>query len=300
MKKNISIFPFSQMKLKNYFYEFITVLFMIIFYSCSTTEFESLNNKENTEAKKESVQNKTLDKSETAILDYDIENVNSLSQQIFASVETIEVALNKNNSVAFNNEAKQLVNTATNENDLKFAFEKAGIANSQEVIDLLKIMVTAQQDFISNNPSFYNLPIETRIEVLNASIESTQSSYIWNTPLPNILGQAVPNDKCGRLLTRNWSRCNRAFGACAVSAIAGAAAGIWPGLIGAAVCMYSKYDCQKNAQEDYTECLLESADLPPATGELTLHCTVSDPLATTAADSCWTTDSNGKYVGRID
>lgn len=286
------------MKLKIYLYGFITVLIMIIFYSCSTTEDESINKSGNAEAKKESGKNETLDKSEVAISDYDTGNVNSFSQQTFTIAESLQVALNKNNYVGFNNEAIQLVNAATNENDLKFAFERAGIANSQEVIDLLKTMVTAQQDFISENPNFYNLPIETRIEVLNASLELTRSTYIWNTPLPNI-AQVVPDTKCGWLLTRNWNRCNEDFAGCAVGAVIGAAVGgLFPGLVAAAGCIYTKVNCQNRAQEDYTECLTEIIDgVPPPTGELTLHCT-DDILAT--VDSCWTTDSNGKYVGRVN
>jgi hypothetical protein len=295
--KSASNLPFSQMKLKIYLYGFITVLIMIIFYSCSNTEVESINKSGNTQAKKESGKNETLNKSEVVISAYDTENVNSFSQQTFANVESIEVALKKNNYVGFNNEAIQLVNAAKNENDLRFAFKKAGIANSQEVIDLLKTMVTAQQDFISENPSFYSLPIETRIKLLNASIDLTKSTYIWNTPLPNI-GQIVPNSKCGGFLNRDWTRCNQDFGGCAVGAVIVAAAGLWPGLAAAAGCMYTKVNCQNRAQEDYTECLTElmNGDVPPLTGELTLHCT--DIRA--EVDSCWTTDSNGKYVGRVD
>ncbi|PJJ07101.1 hypothetical protein CLU83_0245 [Flavobacterium sp. 1] len=293
--KNISNAPFSQMKLKIYLYGFITVLIMIIFYSCSNTEVESITKSGNAEAKKESGKNETLNKSEVVISDYDTGNVNSFSQQTFANVESIETALNKNNYVGFNNEAIQLVNVATNENDLRFAFEKAGIANSQEVIDLLKTMVTAQQDFISENPSFYNLPIETRIELLNASIDLTKSTYIWNTPLPNI-GQVVPDTKCGRRLIRNWNRCNQDFGGCAVGAIVSTYAGGWPGLVMAAICMYNKVNCQNRAQENYTECLTEVIEgVPPPTGELTIHCTLD-----AVVDSCWTTDSNGKYVGRVN
>ncbi|MBW4360895.1 hypothetical protein [Flavobacterium taihuense] len=284
------------MKLKIYLHGFITVLIMIIFYSCSTTEVETINKSGNAEAKKESGKNEILDKSKFVISTYDTKNVNSFSQQTFANVESIETALNKNNYVGFNNEAIQLVNAAKNENDLRFAFEKAGIANSQEVIDLLKTMVIAQQDFISKNPSFYSLPIETRIKLLNASIDLTKSTYIWNTPLPNI-GQVVPNSKCGRLLNRDWTRCNQDFSGCAVGAVIVAAAGLWPGLAAAAGCMYTKVNCQNRAQEDYTECLVAyTIGVPPLTGELTLHCT--DMRA--AVDSCWTTDSNGKYVGRVD
>jgi hypothetical protein len=284
------------MKLKIYLYGFITILIMIIFYSCSTTEDESINKSGNIETKKESAKNEILDKSKVFISAYDTENVNSLSEQIFANVDNIQTALNKNNYVGFNNEAIQLVNAAKNENDLRFAFEKAGIANSQEVINLLKTMITAQQDFISENPSFYSLPVEKRIELLNASIDLTKSTYIWNTPLPNI-GQVVPNSKCIRLLNRNWKYCNQDFAGCAVSAVIVAAAGLWPGLAAAAGCMYQKVNCQNRAQVDYTECLTEVVKgMPPPTGVLTIHCT--DMRA--VVDSCWTTDSNGKYVGRVD
>jgi hypothetical protein len=43
------------------------------------------------------------------------------------------------------------------------------------------------------------------------------------------------------------------------------------------------------------ECLLETVSAdgpPPVTGEITIHCTGGR----STVDSCWTTDSNGKYI----
>ena len=55
--------------------------------------------------------------------------------------------------------------------------------------------------------------------------------------------------------------------------------------------MVTKVTCDGRAKQDYHECMLEAVEQnPPPSDELTLHCNI---------DSCWTTDSNGKYVGKV-
>jgi hypothetical protein len=263
---------------------------LIIFYSCSTGD-ESINKSGKTETITASEKTKKNGNTETVLPISVQENVVSFSEEIFTNFGRLDVALNKNTNVTFNAETMQMLNSATNENDLKNVFENAGISNSVEVINILKNIVDTQQAFILHNPDFYNLTIAEQTELLNTSVEI----YINANPPGGLVG----SNNCARTFNKTIDRCAGDFGSCAVGAVIGAAFGYFPGLLAAAQCMYTKYNCDSRAKEDYKECLIESVSPdgpPPPTGELTLHCT--DMRA--AVDSCWTTDSNGKYVGRVN
>lgn len=271
----------------------ICALLMLFLYSCSSEE-EQINKLGDSKGEIESAKTKATDNLDV-VLPFSVEeNLNLFSEQIFISAESLEVALNKNNYVAFNAQAMQMLNAATNENDLKIVFEMAGIANSQEVIDILKNNVAIQQAFIAENPSFYNLTIEQQSQLLNASVGLAKNSYTSHIPVP--ITELVGPANCGRNFNQDIDDCAEDFGQCAVFAIAGAYAGIVPGLLGAAYCMTTKITCDNRAKREYKECVYEKVDegTPPPTGELTIHCTMM-----AVEDSCWTTDSNGKYVGRV-
>ncbi|MBF4515702.1 hypothetical protein IRZ71_05085 [Flavobacterium sp. ANB] len=284
-------FSLNQMNLKLCIFGSITALIMIVFYSCST-EDASVNKPGNTTTKKQSEKTKSLDKLGIIISDNTEENVISFSEEIFTNFGSLDVALNKNSKVNFNANTMQMLNSATNENDLKNVFANAGISNTQEIITILKNIVETQQAFILQNPDFYNLTIEEQTILLNASVEV----YINSNPPGGLVG----SNNCARTFNKTINRCASDFGVCAVFAVAGAYGGIVPGLLGAAYCMATKLSCDGRAKEDYRECLVEPVSPdgpPPVTGELTIHCT--DRWSSTV-DSCWTTDSNGKYVGRIN
>ncbi|MBP4138997.1 hypothetical protein [Flavobacterium geliluteum] len=103
--------------------------------------------------------------------------------------------------------------------------------------------------------------------------------------------QAGPD--CVNGFKKARKRCQRDFGTCTLGALVSASAPpFWQGLVVEALCVVAKLNCDDDAEEDYNDCVLEEfipGQLPPATGELTIHC---DKFA----DTCWTTDSNGKYV----
>lgn len=278
---------FNKICSKLYIFGFIVAF--IIFYSCSS-EDESLNKLGAVKAKIESAKN-TSENSVIVASNME-ENLNTLSVQIFVNVSNLEVALNKNAYVGFNAEAMQKLSAAKNESDLKIVFEMAGIANSQEVINLLKSNVAIQQAFVSQNPGFYNFTVEKQTQLLNTHLELVKNTYNSQVPLPPTGLVGSPN--CASTFNKSIDRCAGDFGTCAVFAVAGAYAGLIPGLLSAAYCMATKITCDNRAKQDYKECVLEPMSPdgpPPPTGELTLHCN---------RDSCWTTDSNGKFVERID
>ena len=129
----------------------------------------------------------------------------------------------------------------------------------------------------------------------SASIEFAKINYNSQVPFP-LIQQVVP--KCARAFNNGIDDCAEDFGICAVGAIYAASGGIWPGVIGGAVCMVIKLRCDGRVKRDYKECLATPAviDVKPPTSALTIHCT----SGLTVVDSCWTTDSNGKYVGRVN
>lgn len=282
-------FSLNQINPKLFMFGLIAVMTLIIFYSCSTGD-ESINKSGKTETITASEKTKKIGNTETVLPISVQENINSFSEQIFVSVESLDIALNKNSYVGFNAQTMQMLGTAEDEYDLKIVFEMAGIANSQEVIDILKNNVAIQQAFIEQNPSFYSLTVEKQAELLNASIGLAKNSYNSHIPIPPT--ELVGGPNCARAFNRNIDECAEDFGVCAVFAVAGAYAGLAPGLLAAAYCMVTKITCDSRAKRDYKECVLTPlGSVPPPTGELTIHC---DKFA----DSCWTTDSNGKYVGR--
>nr|WP_315239096.1 hypothetical protein [uncultured Flavobacterium sp.] len=266
----------------------IAFIILIFFYSCST-EDESINKSGKTESITKSEKNKSIVSTEAGLNISMQENLNLFSEQIFVSVESLEIALNKNTDVDFNDQAMQMLETAGDEYDLKIVFEMAGIANSQEVINILKGIVAKQQAFITQNSSFYSLTPEKQAELLNASIEFAKITYNSNVLFPPF--EVVGANPCARSFNNSRGDCIEDFAVCSAGAIYAAAGGLWPGLAVAAGCMAMKLLCDHRVKRDYKECLQSKEDVPPTTGELTVHC---DKYA----DSCWTTDSNGKYVGR--
>lgn len=139
----------------------IGAIFLIItfFYSCASDE-ENLDASGTNKKSTESVMDKTTSKSVIGVPVEVQQHVESFSQQIYVNVMSLENALNKNSYVAFNAQAMQMLNNAQTENDFKIVFEMAGIANSQEVINILKNNVAVQQSFISRNFDFYMLSEE--------------------------------------------------------------------------------------------------------------------------------------------
>jgi len=291
-KTRNSDFSLNQINPKLFMFGLIAVMTLIIFYSCSTGD-ESINKSGKAETKTKSEKNKTIGNAEIGLDNSVQENLNSYSEQIFVGVESLEIALNKNIDVDFNAQAMQMLETAEDEYDLKIVFEMAGIANSQEVINILKSIVAKQQAFITQNSSFYSLTPEKQAELLNASIEFARITY--NSPVLFPPLEQVSGSSCARTFNNSRGDCIEDFAVCAAGAIYAAGGGIWPGLVVAAGCMAMKYFCDKRAKRDYKECvIMPMGTVPPPTGELTIHCTAF----AIEEDSCWTTDSNGKYVGR--
>lgn len=289
MKKSknvINSFLLNHVNFK-YVLGFMILSIMIIFYSCSTDENASVNKSGAVGTKKQLEKTKSLDLLGINISDHTEENVIAFSEEIFTNFGSLDIALNKNANVSFDPLTMQMLNSAETENDLKNVFTNAGIANSTEVIEILKNIVETQKSFILQNPDFYDLPIEQQTELLNASVEI----YVNANPPGGLVG----SNNCARTFNKTINRCAGDFGVCAVFAVAGAYGGVVPGLLAAAYCMTTKLSCDSRAKEDYMECLLEpvSADgPPPVTGEITIHCTGGR----STVDSCWTTDSNGKYI----
>ncbi|MFH6942451.1 hypothetical protein [Flavobacterium sp. FlaQc-50] len=276
---------------KFFSFAFITTLILTILYSCSSGD-ESITKSGTNQTTTQSSKNKKTDKSLRVLPIHVEQNLNSFSQQIFLSVESMEVALNKNTYVGFNTEAMQMLNAAQTENDLRIVFEKAGIANSQEVINILKKNIAIQQAFIIENPMFFNLTLEEQVQFLNSSITSAEDNYDSKVIIPSYGVVAGPN--CGGAFNTSIRRCAGDFGTCAVFAVAGAYAGLAPGLLAAAYCMVTKISCDSRAKEDYKACAFTRShpDEPkPPTGKITTNCD---------KDSCWTTDSNGKYIERTN
>ena len=286
-KNYIELFCLNQINIK--LFGFFWVLIAIVFYSCSS-EDESVNQSGMTKAKIKSEKIQTIGEVLTGLPVSEQENLNSYSEQIFVHLQSLEIALNRNSSLDFNPQAMQALNAAKNENDLKIVFEMAGIANSQEVINILKDNVKIQQEFISQNPIFYSLSVEEQVGLLNSGIALAKIGY--HSQIPNLFDGLVGNNNCAGDFNRAIGRCNGDFGTCAVFAVAGAYAGLAPGLLAAAYCMVTKLTCDKRAKEDYKICTIEQVypgGPTPPTGVVTLHC---DKFA----DTCWTTDSNGKYI----
>lgn len=263
------------------------------FYSCSD-EDEPLN-KSGKIDNKEMVNDNNV-KENSVIIKEDLikQNVNSFSVAIFSNYGSLEDALNKNLSVGFNNpETMQMLNNAKNENDLKIVFQRAGIANSQEVIDILKNIVEVQHDFIVENPNFYNLTKEQQVEYLNSSVETAKNSFMVVNPpvLPTIPYFTTPG--CAHNYNTGISRCNTDFGVCGVFAVAGTYAGILPGLLAAAYCMTTKVICDKRVYRDFKDCQAQEIIKnggPNGEPLLMLQCD---------RDSCWANDLSGKYFGRV-
>ncbi|MBP4139780.1 hypothetical protein [Flavobacterium geliluteum] len=132
-RNSMGYFYVKQIKLK--LFGFLAVLMAIVLYSCSS-EDESINQSGMSKTEIKSEKNKTIGNNiETDVPFSVVENLNIFSEQMFVSSESLEIALNRNSYVGFNAQAMQLLNNATNENELKSAFETGGIANSQEVIN---------------------------------------------------------------------------------------------------------------------------------------------------------------------
>lgn len=261
------------------------VAFILIFYSCSSEDESIVNKSGTTKTKTESAKKTT----ENSVIGAPVgiqENLNALTAQVYANTKNLDVALNKNRFIGFNAQAMQKLNTAKTESELKIAFEMGGIANSQEVINILKNTIANEQIFVSQNVGFYDFTPEQQTILINKSIEAYKNS---NPP-----GGLVGTNNCARIFNKTIDRCADDYIYCAIGAIVGTAFGGYAaGLPAAATCMVSKLNCDGRAKEDYRECLIEPVSPdgpPPPTGELTLHCD---------RDSCWTTDSNGKFVERI-
>jgi hypothetical protein len=224
----------KQVNSKIVIFGFITVLIIMILYSCST-EDESIYKSEMSKTTTEQEKTKIIGNIEAGLPISVQENLNSFSEQISLNAKSLDIALYKNQNVEFNAQAMQMLNAATNEIDLKSAFEMAGITNSQEVIDILKNNVIIQQEFIDKNPNFYNLTIEERVELLNASLGLAENNYFSQIPLPSS-GLQV-DSPCSRAWKKNNDKCLRNYGVCSVGSIAAAfIPPFWPALVAAATC----------------------------------------------------------------
>lgn len=136
----------NQTILKLFTVSLITFIILVIFYSCSS-EDESINKSGKAETITKSEKIKSIGNTEAGMDISAQENLSSFSGQIFGSVESLEIALNKNSYVGFNSQAMPMLGTAEDEFDLKLVFEMAGIANSQEVINILKNIVAKTTSF---------------------------------------------------------------------------------------------------------------------------------------------------------
>ncbi|MCP2025032.1 hypothetical protein L1276_000172 [Flavobacterium sp. HSC-32F16] len=287
MKKQTEILKFVNSKLL--FLGIFALVNMWIFHSCTTED--ASNNSSGQSEKNVKIDNSNsnntnrLGENGPGGIDG---NVSSFSNKIFFNSGRLESELNKNLYVGFNEETMNMLNAAQNENDLKIVFERAGIANSQEIIDILKSNVEAQQAFISENPDFYNLTVEEQSVLLNFSAEESKKKYANNVTLLDPNNYLVPD--CAHAFNTSISRCAGDFGTCAVFAVAGAYAGLAPGLLAAAYCMVTKITCDNRAKRDFKDCGAKEIGTPDIDGVLTLHCDL---------DSCWTTDRRGVFVRRI-
>lgn len=292
---------FSTIRTKNYksVKMVFTLLFTtLIFYSCSN-EVETINNSGTIGMNDKLEDNNLKNQSKVVRPNFLQENVNTFSQTIFLNYGSLDDALSENLYVVFNEQTMHMLNNAQSENDLKIVFEAAGIANSQDVLNILKNIVTVQQTFIADNPNFYSLTKEQQIEYLNSSIEVTKNNFILSNPPVTPTIPFVTYSGCAHTFNLGVDRCIGDFGNCAAGAILGTLFGGYiPGLIAAGQCMVSKYNCDKRIKRDFKDCQAQEyvRGVPGPESILTLHCTTD---LGTVIDSCWTT-YNGKYFGRVN
>lgn len=76
-------------------------------------------------------------------------------------------------------------------------------------------------------------------------------------PLP--ITEFVTLPYCAGAFNNEISECAEDFGVCAVFAVAGAYAGLAPGLLAAAYCMTTKLICDGRAKTKYRECVSPKA-----------------------------------------
>ena len=284
-KKNHYARFFNQSNVRSLSFGFMTLFIAVLFCACSGEE----------ELKKGSALQKSTNLTKRSGADLIEESAISFSQAILSNNYDLDYALNKNLHVGFNEQTMQMLNSVQNEIELKLVFEQAGIANSQEVMDILHSIVQAQQSFIDENPSFYTLTQQQQIEYLNTGIELAKNNYV--NPNPIIPTSNYWTSTCASAFNKSIDRCNGDFGTCAVFAVAGAYAGFAPGLLAAAYCMVTKLSCDRRSKQDYIECLAPSDS---GSGGLDLN---NNPITETIhcdQDSCWTTTLNGQYIRRVE
>lgn len=279
-KKHNFTHVFNQANVKSFSFGFMAIFVALLFYACSSEEESK---------KEEEVVNKSNSRTKRLGADLIEESAISFSEAILVNYGDLDYALNQNLYVGFNQQTMQMLSSAQNENDLKIVFEQAGIANSQEVVNILEAIVQAQQNFIDQNPNFHTLTQEQQMQYLNIGIETAKSTYVSTQPV--IPGEGYFTTSCASTFNTTIGRCGTDYGVCAIFAIAGAYAGGIPGLLGAAYCMVTKVNCDGRAKYDYAECLEATDSASGSNYQLTLHCD---------KDSCWTTYANGKYVKRVE
>jgi len=287
MKSNYRLLE-SQINFKLFNLGFIIFFIIITFSSCSNDD-ESLSKSGETKNKSKSEEVNSKDKTQKSTAEFIQENVNSFSQTIFLNNDRLDYALSQNLYVGFNAQSMQMLSAAQNESDLKIVFEGAGIANSQEIIDILKSNVEAQQTFINQSMDFYGLTIDQQVEYLKKGVEISNNNYIIAHGPAITSGYA--SARCATGFNTTVGRCAEDFGTCAVFAVAGAYAGLAPGLLGAAYCMTTKIVCDRRAIRDFKDCEAKEIILNGATGSTEVYTKACD------RDSCWSIDANGKYIG---
>lgn len=276
---------FNQSNVRSFLFGIMVIFISVLFEACSNEE----------ELKKESEVQKSTNLTKRSGVDLIEESATSFSQAILSNNDDLNYALNKNLYVGFNEQTMQMLNSVQNEIELKLVFEQAGIANSQEVMDILYSIVQAQQSFIDENPNFYTLTQQQQIEYLNTGIELAKNNYV--NPNPITPTSSYWTSTCASAFNKSIDRCNGDFGTCAVFAVAGAYAGFAPGLLAAAYCMATKLSCDRRSKEDYIECLAPSDS---GSGGLDYN---NNPITETLhcdRDSCWATTLNGQYIRRVE
>ena len=221
-----------------------SVIFVIVTMSLTSCQNESYENAVNKNTTSKDIRNLIVKLSENNI--------------------KIDNALAENNNLIFDENVIKFLNAAKNETDIKKSFETAGIKNSDELINLLKEKVNLGKQFMLENPNFYKLDLQKRTILLDKVLDSMFFPNYVESKI-NKLGKLSINDKntiasknCAKQYNININRCNGSSLRCSAAAIISASAGIWPGLIGAAFCMWESHDCKIEASEDYRDCLVET------------------------------------------
>lgn len=194
-----------------------------------------------------------------------IKNVETLSSIIIETNVDIQEKLAKNSKIVFDDKFTLALNNSKNENDIKKAFESAGIKNSDEIISILKRQVDAKSQFVKNNPNFYKLNVDKREMLFNKSFDATVSNlsspFRMQTLSNNTFGTsdkyaADPADECIKVYNRQIGRCNRNYWICGGFAVVGAGlTGGLGGLLAAAYCMTDQHYCTGDAKEDLYYCI---------------------------------------------